>query len=219
MPTLYLDIETIGCDDPALTERIVSKITPPKTLKKAESIAKWEQEEKPAAIEEAISRTALDGTYGRICCIGWAFDDEPVNSFVGPEPLALQTFFGACETAAIVEHYDRPVKGHTIVGHNVTWDLRFIWQRAVINGIPRPKSIPWNAKPWELQDTMLMWNPDREKRISLDTLCSILGVKTPKNGMDGSMVGQAWRDGKHEEIGAYCRADVEATRECFRRMH
>ena len=114
---------------------------------------------------------------------------------------------------------DAPVKVHTIVGHNVSaFDLRFLWQRAVILGIPRPQSIPWQAKPWELQDAMVMWNPDREKRISLDRLCKVLGIKSPKGDLDGSKIAQAWADGRHDDIAHYCKADVDATRACWQKL-
>ena len=219
MANIILDIETLPCDDPALLAEISAGIKPPKTHKKAETIAAWEDYEKPAAIAEAISRTGLDGTYGRICCIGWAIDDGPVDSIIGGEVDVIRHFLSVADASAVVEHYAAPVKTHTIIGHNVSnFDLRFLWQRAVIHGIQRPKSIPWNAKPWELQDTMLMWNPDREKRISLDRLCKVLGVKTSKGDLDGSKIAQAWLDGRLDEIATYCMADVEATRECWRKM-
>ena len=107
-----------------------------------------------------------------------------------------------------------------IVGHNVAWDLRFLWQRFVVNGIAPPNwlRVAVKAKPWDISDTMTMWNPDRDKRISLDRLCRILGVPTSKGDMDGSKVWDAYRAGEIDRIAAYCRADVEAVRECYRRM-
>jgi predicted PolB exonuclease-like 3'-5' exonuclease len=219
MSTLFLDIETIPVSDPDMIADIIASIKPPKTLKKAESIEKWWIEEGEAAKEEAIAKTGLDGTYGQVCCIGWAVDDEPAKSLIGDEKAIIADFFCQVESLAIAKHYAHPIKTHMLVGHNLAaFDLRFLWQRAVINGIPRPKSIPWNAKPWELQDTMLLWNPDRDKRISLDRLCKVLGVPTSKGELDGSKIAQAWRDGRHAEIADYCRADVEATRECWRKM-
>lgn len=223
MTTITIDIETLPCADPVLLADVVAKVSPPKTLKKEETIAAWWATEGEAAKAEAIHRTGLDGALGRICCICWAIDDQPATGEIGEnEAELIRLFFEACEDAATPMRYDNPVNALTVVGHNVSgFDLRFIWQRAVIHGIKRPRCLPWNAKPWDasMQDTMLMWNPDRDRRISLDRLCKTLGIASSKDsGMDGSMIAQAWVDGRRNEISDYCRADVEATRECYRRM-
>ncbi len=221
MATLFLDIETLPCNDDSLLADVIAKVSPPKTLKKAESIEAWWKDEGEQAKKDAIAKTALDGTYGRICCVGWAFDDEPTQSVIGAEKECLESLFLACEKNALVDHYTMPVQIHTVVGHNISgFDLRYIWQRAIINGIKPVKSIPWNEKPWsdKIKDTMLMWNPDREKRISLDRLCKVLGVESSKSDLDGSKIAQAWADERYAEIADYCRADVEATRQCYRKM-
>ena len=76
------------------------------------------------------------------------------------------------------------------------------------------------AKPWSdsINDTMLMWNPERERRISLDRLCKVLGVPTSKGEMDGSKVWDAYQAGEYEKIATYCATDVEATRKVFHRL-
>ena len=51
---LYLDAETLPSHDPAIREQIAGEIKPPGSMKKAETIAAWEAEEKPAAIEKAV---------------------------------------------------------------------------------------------------------------------------------------------------------------------
>lgn len=221
MATLYFDIETLPCADEALLADVLAKVAPPKTLKKPESIDAWWAEEGEAAKAEAVARTALDGALGRICCIGWAIDDAPAIASIGDERAVIEHFFGACDDAAMVPHYSQPVSVHTVVGHNVAgFDLRYIWQRCVVLGIPRPRCIPWAEKPWsdKIRDTMLMWHPDRERRIGLDRLCRVLGIQTSKSDLDGSKIAQAWADGRYDDIAAYCRADVEATRACYRRM-
>lgn len=222
MVTIVFDIETLPCADEALLAAVIATVAPPRTLKKPESIAAWWAEEGEAAKAEAIAKTALDGALGRICCICWAIGDQPATGEISHnEAELIRLFFAACEDAAKVERYYKPVGTHTMVGHNIVgFDLRFLWQRAVIHGIKRPKCIPWNAKPWDpsIQDTMLLWNPGHEKRISLDKLCNVLGVPTSKGDLDGSKIAQAWADGRLNDIADYCRADVEATRACYRKM-
>lgn len=213
MPTITLDIETVGTEDPAVVSEIAAGILPPGNYSKPETISKWEAESKPALVEDALKKTSFDGGLGRIVCIGWAVDDNDPYCLTGEHSEAdmLEGFFSS------VGGYRMPI----LVGHNISgFDLRFLWQRAVVHGIQPPSQLPFNKKPWDsaIADTMLMWNPDREKRTSLDKLCRILGVANPKTDLDGSKVWEYFKAGRMVEIAAYCKGDVIATRECYRRM-
>lgn len=210
MTRLYLDIETIGTTDPDVIAEITATIAPPRSITRQETIAKWEAEEKPAAVLEAVSRTAFDGGYGRVICIGWAVDDGQVRTLCGPEKQLLADFLYATQTI----HDAQPI------GHNVAWDVRFLWQRAIVNHVQPTRWLRQavKAKPWQIDDTMMLWNPERDRKVSLDRLCRILGVPTPKRDLDGSKVWQAFNEGRIDDIAAYCRADVEAVRACHSRM-
>lgn len=72
MTPIYLKIATIPGQRPGLKEEIPAAITPPGSMKKPETIAKWEAEEKPAAIEDAWPKTAFSGEHGEIVSIAWA---------------------------------------------------------------------------------------------------------------------------------------------------
>lgn len=231
MTTITLDCETIGTDDPAVIAEIAKTITPPGNISKAETIAAWTAEKKPALIEEAVKRTSFDGTYGRIICIGMAIDDAPATAKVIMHPFApadeaalLADAFNDIQSAAKHNIKSGTMENAvTFIGHNLaSFDLRFLWQRAVINGIKPPACLlkAMQAKPWDavIQDTMLMWSPERERRISLDRLCKALGVPTSKDGMTGADVWQAFKEGRLDDIAIYCKADVEATRACWKRL-
>ena len=221
MTTIYFDLETLPTSDASVIAEIEAGIRPPGNLKKAETIEAWERDEKPAAVLEAVKKTALDGTYGRICCIGYAIDDLPVSCRYGDdEEDILGSFYSTLREAIKINKHNERVEVQ-FVGHNVlSFDLRFLWQRSVINRISPPGFIPFNAKPWDgkVFDTMTAWNPERERRISLDKLCRALGVKTSKGELDGSKVAEYWRAGKWNEVAAYCMADVESNRQCHQRM-
>ena len=213
---IFPDIETVGTTDPAVIERIAAGIKPPGNLKKAESIEKWIAEEKQAAVDEAVRKTAFDGTYGRIVCIGYAIDDKSALAACGEDEAQLIRGF----YAALAEHYDHRF-GVTVVGHNVLgFDLKFLWQRSVVHNIQPPKYIPFKAKPWDGQvfDTMVEWNSDKDRRISLDSLCKTLGITSPKGELDGSKVGEYFQAKRYEEIATYCAGDVEATRKVYQRL-
>ena len=216
---IYLDLETLPSADPAVRDQLAARIKPPAAMKKADTIAAWEANEKPALIEEAVSKTSFDGTYGSVCVIGIAFDDrEPATlsaSLGDSERDILRALMAAIDAACTST--SRPV----FVGHNLhAFDLPFLWKRCVINRVKPSPWIPFGVKPWSerLADTMLMWDDRRDKSISLDALCRVLGVDTPKGDMDGSKVAAAWAEGRYADVAAYCMADVAATRECYKRM-
>lgn len=212
MNFLYLDIETLPCEDEALKAEIAAGILPPGNYKKPETIAEWEKTEKPKLIEEAMSKTGLDGGFGKVLCIGWAIDDGPVRvAHEEEERLLLQKVLA--DWAEILDRIP------TVVGHNIAgFDLRFLWQRCVVNEVFPQGLLPaMQAKPWDknLHDTMLMWHP--QNKVSLTKLCKILGVRKDDQ-VDGSQVGALFKAGELDKIIAHCKSDVEAVRECHRRL-
>lgn len=218
MTRLYLDIETIPAQSQDVRDRIAQSVKPPAVMKKAETIEAWERDQKPEAVKEAISRTALNGAYGHICCIGWAIDDE--------EAQTVSIHHADDEIDILVNFFDLVSKeGRKTrllmqpVGHNViNFDLRFIWQRSIALGVRAPVWLPRDPKPWggEAFDTMTAWAGARDT-ISMDNLCAALGLPG-KGDIDGSMIGQMFDEGRFEEIAEYCRADVERTRAIHRKM-
>lgn len=208
---LTLDIECIPNLDAAAIEEITAAVKAPGNYKKPESIAEWMAENREGIVNEQIHKACFAGETGQIICIGWAFDEQEPEALTGPEPEILSGFF-----AKVKQHVQQ--EALNVIGHNVSFDIRYIWQRAVINGIRPPWQIKWHAKPWDHHDTMAMWHPDRDKKISLGKLCKALGIQTSKSDLDGSKVWDYYKAGKIQEIAAYCKADVAATRQCYRRM-
>lgn len=216
---IYLDIETIPSQSPAVHARIVETITPPGNISKAETIAAWEAEKKPALVAEAIAKTSFDGSVGHVCCIGWAIDDENVQityaDSVGKEASTLASFVDRVERAVVGRRAFTP----TIIGHNViNFDIRFLWQRAIVLGVRMPHWFPRDPKPWgnDVFDTMTAFAGQRGT-IGMDRLCQALGM-SGKGEIDGSMVAGLWASGQFETIAEYCEADIERTREIYRRM-
>lgn len=218
---LYLDIETIPSQSPEVHARIAETITPPANYKKPETIAQWVENEKPALVKEAIAKTAMDGSVGHVCCVGWAFNDDEANSVDarnGVEDVESHTI------QIFLEHAERvifasPYPNVTVIGHNVVnFDIRFLWQRAIVLGIRMPSWFPRDPKPWgnDVFDTMTAFAGSRGT-IGMERLCLALGMDG-KGDIDGSMIGDLWAKGEHEKIASYCRADVERTREIHRRM-
>jgi hypothetical protein len=219
--TLILDIETVGTSRKDVIDYIAATVKPPATYKKAESIEAWHKEQGPDAIAEAVAKTGLDGAFGQVVCIGYQLDDME-SPFVmhGLNERELLESFSKMLNECIDE---KDVMATSIVGHNVSsFDLRFLMQRYIVNGIRPPFVIKRaaEAKPWESEkvfDTMVQFS-GIGNRISLDKLCLALSIPSPKGDMDGSMVGQAVAEGRIVEVAEYCKRDVSATKEVFSRM-
>lgn len=216
MTYIYIDIESIPAQTERAKERIASTVKPPAQMKKAETIAAWEKDGKEQAIIESIDKTSFDGGFGHVCCIGWAYDDQqPVSCYLdgkNSEVQILKQFFMRMHEGYV---YSAP----TIVGHYISgFDIRFLTQRAIVLGVKLPKWWPHEAKPWgnEIFDTMIKW-AGAKGTISLDNLCFALGIEG-KGYVDGSMVAQMFKDGKHDEIAQYCRDDVERVRRVHKKM-
>ena len=218
---IVFDIETIPTQEQRVKDLIAKGITPHGALKKPESIAEWHLHQKQSAIDEAIAKTSFDGAYGQICCIGWAINDGGVSSVIGDEKTIIQTFFDDLVASIKIEMLgggsisEKPV----FIGHNLAaFDLRFLFQRAVIHGIKPPACIPFNAKSWDAQifDTMTYFAGFGNK-ISLDKLAKALGL-SGKGDITGADVWPLYQAGKIAEIAEYCCDDVRLTREVYKRL-
>lgn len=216
MTFCYIDIETIPTQSQEVIEDIAADIKPPSQMKKAETILEWEKNDKQSAIDEAVSKTALDGAYGQIVCIGYAFNDEKVYRISGPdEKTLLEVFFNDLQEAKNATH-----TGITFVGHNLTaFDVRFIFHRAVINKVKVPSCFPINPKSWDssIFDTMTYW-AGYGNRIAMDKLCKILGIPGKSENFTWKDVLPAYLRGDFISIGDYCKDDVEATRIIHKRL-
>lgn len=238
---LFLDIETIPSQDPAIRERILAEIeqekasvTAPGNYSKPDAIASYiekKRAELDASLDERYRKTALDGGRGHIVCIGAAVDDAEVQvaswdpttaaDAAIAEARMLESFFAAIQRRSEKQTFS----GYRWIGHHVRgFDLRFLYQRCVALGI-RPKvHIPHLADPvsTDVFDTMIAW-AGIGGRISLANLCDILAITGKGSELDGEEIdgSKVWDFVSRGEVGKvarYCAGDVERVREIYRRM-
>ncbi|HJW27814.1 MAG TPA: hypothetical protein VJ508_01055, partial [Saprospiraceae bacterium] len=79
-------------------------------------------------------------------------------------------------------------------------------------------------KPWEVKyiaDTLELWKfGDHKNYTSLDLLAHTLGIASPKDELDGSMVGHYYWDLKAlEDIKRYCEKDVVTVAQVYLRLN
>lgn len=229
---IFIDIETVPSQEPGAREAVRANLKPPGTLKKPESIAAWWATEADAAADEAWRKQSLDGgLQGEIISV--AMCDPHGREWVHcrlpgePEDEMLHAAFAEVEdwtredAQAMLPGRSEtfPCDDHQPVAHNAAFDLGFLWRRATALGVLRPRWLPgpMARAGRDYVCTMQLW-AGHGGRVSLDALCKALKVPSPKEGIDGSQVFDAWADGRIEEIEAYNLADAKAVREVFHRL-
>jgi hypothetical protein len=177
--------------------------------------------------ETELSKSALNGDFGRILCIGFMDEkyDGNINSgVIGWDEKAGE--FNKTEREILIEfwqmmsdfrpNYDR------IVGHNIfDFDLRFILKRSRLHQVKPTVDFSFaRYRNQPIYDTMYEWECwNFGTKISLDRLAQIFSLKSSKsNGINGSLISEYFQNGNHREIRDYCLEDVKLTREIFRRM-
>jgi hypothetical protein len=192
MKTLFFDIETVP--------------TPQAIADNSLDDAQRQLDEK-----ELVKKLSLSAVTARILCLAYAAEpprDAPTEVLQGEEPAILKAFWQlAAET-------------NLFVGHNILdFDLRFIYQRSIINRIKPSKEIPFaRFRNSPVFDTMHEWSRWGREHVGLDPLARSLQLPSPKADVDGSKVFEYFRAGRHTEIYDYCRGDVETVRQVYRRL-
>ena len=164
---------------------------------------------------------AIFAEFGKVVCISVGY----IYHTQGERHLKLKSFYNDDEALLLNEFkellnsWDKPER--TLCGHNIKeFDIPYVARRMLINGIQLPQIINIaGKKPWEVQfiDTLELWKfGDYKNFTSLNLLTAVFGIPTPKDDIDGSMVGTVYYEtGDLERIATYCEKDVIATAQVF----
>ena len=151
--------------------------------------------------------------FGKVACVSLGFVTKggktKFESFYGKDEIDIlkkvRDVFNKIDTL------DFSLCGQNIKG----FDIPFLGKRFVINGLKPPNIFPsHDTKPWEMKvlDTKDVWSFGSKWGLgSLDLICSVLKVDSPKNGdVKGDNVNTNFWIDNHEEIKEYCEKDVKA---------
>lgn len=174
--------------------------------------------------EEFYERAGIWAEFGKIVCISvgyFNFKGEQrsfrVTTFNGEEYKLLMDFKNLLET-----HFYRPQQ--VLCAHNgKEFDFPYIARRMLIHGIDLPEKLDlFGKKPWEIPhlDTMELWKfGDFKHYTSLRLMANVLGIPSPKEDIDGSMVREVfYKDKDLDRIITYCELDVVTTAQVFLRL-
>lgn len=173
----------------------------------------YQRQSKEIEAADFYDRAGIWAEFGKIICISVGFfspDDKfRIRSYYGEEKNLLLDFKKLLDT-----YFNKPE--HLLCAHNgKEFDFPYIARRMVIHGINLPDKLQlFGKKPWEVPhlDTLELWKfGDYKHFTSLQLLTNILGIASPKNDIDGSMVAEVYYHEKDlERIVSYCEKDTLA---------
>lgn len=167
--------------------------------------------------ESYLQKAGILAEFGKIICISTGFFYNDAN---GNLCFKLKSFSGDNEAVILHDFVAllntfRDKRGiFSIAGHNLKeFDIPYICRRMLIQRIPLPEYLQLSGKkPWEtnLVDTMELWKfGDYKNYVSLKLLAAVLGIATPKDDIDGSMVKEVYYEQRDlPRIVTYCQKDV-----------
>jgi DNA polymerase elongation subunit (family B) len=182
---------------------------------------KTQYQRKEETAKEFYGRAGIWAEFGKIICIS-------VGIFTGGKNTGLRVkSFASHDEKELLEQFSALLLSQPPVlilcAHNgKEFDFPYICRRMLINGVKIPSQLEISGKkPWEINhlDTMELWKfGDYKNYTSLSLLTAIFNIPTPKDDIDGSMVGHVyWVDNDLDRIAIYCEKDVVATAQLLRR--
>ncbi|MBA5865879.1 MAG: hypothetical protein GDA67_04170 [Nitrospira sp. CR1.3] len=216
---IVLDIETVQApreEWERLSGRQPSTVDSAATDEAPDLFAAGAAEERRRLDEEQYAKSAFDGTFSAIVCIGLLeFSDQL-------EPRGAVAWYGGNERELLRQFWSRLAQARPslFITHNgLGFDLPFIRKRSMIQQVKPSLDInlaKFRTEP--VYDTMAVWsNWDQRGWVKLDVLARALNVDT-KSG-SGDQVAAMWEKGQGRELALYCLQDTFVTYACYCRMN
>jgi len=230
MTNIFIDIETVPTqpEEEAKVE-IAKTIQAPAAMKKEETIADWHNgagkyaSAKDKAIEDAYLKTSFDGAKGHVVSIAFSdgkdmrceYDSLKSDIAVAEHEILTEAFYQIVMLCEKKKHNSEPF----FIGHNVSWDLKFMWQRAVILGVEPDFKLPFSGRhEKDFFDNQQAW-AGYKKFTSQDNLCKALGIEGKPDDIDGSQVWDFVKRGDIKRVAEYNVDDVEKCIQIYNRIN
>lgn len=188
-----------------------------------EDKTKFTRKEDENAAEFYPKRAAVMAEFGKVICISCGF----LAKVDGKRCFRVKSFFGDDE-AQLLQEFAKILEGHFkdhfLCAHNgKEFDFPYLSRRMAVHGMRLPKCLNTSGlKPWEVPhlDTMEMWKfGDWKSYTSLKLLAALFDIPTPKDDIDGSMVGEVyWTEKNLPRIVEYCQKDTVTVARVFLKM-
>lgn len=218
----FIDIETVNAEETPseLFQKRFRKEMDEAYLVASDASPTYRRIEAVKSVFE--SKAALHAEFGKVVAIsiGKWVDDE--------KKFYIRTLSGINEIELLTQStksIERAGGTHLVAHNGIDFDFPFLMRRYIINGLPMPSQLrAYGVKPWDLklEDTMKMWGGSAwNYKVSLELLCHVLGLESPKKDIEGSDVAELFYKGDEEslkKIADYCAGDVLACANAYCRM-
>jgi len=190
---------------------------------KSANINRNNTEEHPEIIYQ---RAGIYAEFGKIICIscGVLYGDSnnrklSLKSFAGDDEQNLLSQF-----SEMLNKWTANEPKYLCAHNGKEFDYPYLCRRMIINNLPIPSLLNIaGKKPWEIPhlDTMELWKfGDYKNYTSLNLLAHTLGIPTPKDDIDGSMVANVYYKEKNiDRIVTYCQKDVLTLAQIYLRLN
>ena len=189
---------------------------------KSNSLAKYHEGQ---TNETLYPRAGIYAEFGKIVCISCGV----LQSNGEQRKLVLKSFSGNDEKLLLNQFIEMLIKWASgepkfLCAHNgKEFDFPYLCRRMIVNNLTIPSILNVSGKkPWEVNhfDTLELWKfGDFKSYTSLNLLAHTLGIQTPKDDIDGSMVWEVyWKEKNLERIVTYCQKDVVTVAQILLRM-
>lgn len=176
--------------------------------------------------ESLYPRAGIYAEFGKIICISCGV----VQGGGDQRKIILKSFAGDDEKTLLQQFNEMLVKWaggepKFLCAHNgKEFDFPYLCRRMIVHGISIPSLLNIaGKKPWEIHhfDTLELWKfGDFKSYTSLNLLAHTLGIATPKDDIDGSVVWEVyWKEKNLPRIIAYCQKDVITVAQILLRMN
>ncbi|HUR64923.1 MAG TPA: 3'-5' exonuclease [Chitinophagaceae bacterium] len=190
---------------------------------KSNSLIKYHEGE---TNESLYPRAGIYAEFGKIICISCGI----VQGMGNQRKMILKSFAGNDERILLQEFNEMLVKWaggeqKFLCAHNgKEFDFPYLCRRMIVHAVSIPPLLDISGKkPWEVchYDTLELWKfGDFKSFTSLNLLAHTLGIATPKDDIDGSMVWEVyWKEKNLPRIIAYCQKDVVTVAQILLRMN
>jgi uncharacterized protein YprB with RNaseH-like and TPR domain len=216
---LFIDIETVSQHDSlAAVPEEWQKLW----QTKADALLRYHAD---SNADSLYSRAGIYAEFGKIICISCGI----IQGGGTEKKLIIKSFSHESEKELLREFSEMlckwaPDNTRYLCAHNgKEFDFPYLCRRLIIHGMKLPPCLNISGKrPWEIPhlDTMELWKfGDFKNFTSLNLLARTLGIPTPKDDIDGSMVGDVyWKEKNLDRIIAYCQKDVVTVAQVYLRL-
>ena len=210
----YFDIETVG-QYRTLTEFELADERGANLFKKKFDKNPWMSERHQTVYEAYLEYSPIFSTFGKIVCISFGyFHDKNEQGYTVSTIQYDDEEKIVAEFNQLLDKVGR--KGMYLSGYRITsFDIPWVLHKLNRYNITPSKIIDiYGTKPWDnkIVDLADEWKQKFKYYNTFDEVAYELGVDSPKDDIDGSMVHNVyWNDGNLNRIKTYCEKDVYAS--------